>query len=56
MFKEVSLAIASADSRLGGYGMVLQDVINIFETGCQKSSFGAGAQVLGFEYQDMLEV
>ena len=31
-FEEVSLAIALADIRLGGYDMVLQDVGNMFET------------------------
>ena len=31
-FEEVSLAIALADIRLGGYGMALRDVSNMFET------------------------
>ena len=49
------MAIASADIRLGGYGMALQDVSNMFETGRRKTSFRAGAQGLGLESQDTLE-
>ena len=49
------MAIASADIRLGGYGMASQDVSNMFETGRRKTSFRAGAQGLGFESQDTLE-
>ena len=31
-FEEVSVAITLVDIRLGGYGMALQDVSNMFET------------------------